>query len=103
MLHVINNAKSKALTFELKEKISQEVNDDLKLIVTSTLDVAQRKVVVIKKLEDETFDIFENEEQLEQIVIESTDYENIHKTKNIAQFWEFLNKIFHQHRAKGKK
>lgn len=86
MLHVINNAKSKALTFELKEKISQEVNDDLKLIVTSTLDVAQRKVVVIKKLEDETFDIFENEEQLEQIVIESTDYENIHKTKNIAQF-----------------
>ena len=86
MLHVINNAKSKALTFELKEKISQEVNDDLKLIVTSTLDVAQRKVVVIKKLEDEIFDIFENEEQLEQIVIESTDYENIHKTKNIAQF-----------------
>ena len=86
MLNVINNAKSKALTFELKEKISQEVNDDLKLIVTSTLDVAQRKVVVIKKLEDETFDIFENEEQLEQIVIESTDYENIHKTKNIAQF-----------------
>ena len=60
---------------ELEEKISQEINDNLKLVVTSTLEVVKRKVAAIKKLEDETIDICKNEEQLEQLAIGSTDYE----------------------------
>ena len=75
---------------ELEEKISQEINDDLKLVVTSKLDAVKRKVAAIKKLEDETIDICENEEQL---VIESVDYK-IYTKQNIAQFSEFLNKNF---------
>ena len=78
---------------ELEEKISQEINDNLKLVVSSTLEVVKRKVVAIKKLEDETIDICENEEQQEQLVIESTDYA-IYTKQNIARFSEFLNKIF---------
>ena len=76
---------------ELEENISQEINDDLKLVVTSTLEVVKRKVAAIKKLEDETIDVWENKEQLEQLVIESTDYE-IYTKQNIAQFSEFVNK-----------
>ena len=75
---------------ELEEKISQEINDDLKLVVTSTLDAAKRKVAAIKKLEDETINICQNEEQL---VIKSMDY-RIYTKQNIAQFSEFLNKNF---------
>ena len=75
---------------ELEEKISQEINDDLKLVVTSKLDAVKRKVAAIKKLEDKTIDICENEEQL---VIESVDYK-IYTKQNIAQFSEFLNKNF---------
>ena len=75
---------------ELEEKISQEINDDLKLVVTSTLDAAKRKVAAIKKLEDETINICQNEEQL---VIRSMDY-GIYTKQNIAQFSEFLNKNF---------
>ena len=78
---------------ELEEKISQEINDNLKLVVSSTLEVVKRKVAAIKKLEDETIDICESEEQLEQLVIESTDYE-IYTKQNIARFSEFLNKNF---------
>ena len=78
---------------ELEEKIPQEIKDDLKLVVTSTLELVKRKVTAIKKLEDETINIWENEEQLEQLVIESTDYE-IYTKQNIAQFSEFLNKNF---------
>ena len=37
----------------------------------------------IKKLEDETTDICENEEQPEQLVIESTDYE-IYTEPNVS-------------------
>ena len=70
---------------ELEEKISQEINDDLKLVVTSTLDAAKRKVAAIKKLEDETINICQNEEQL---VIRSMDY-GIYTKQNIAQFSEF--------------
>ena len=77
----------------MEEKIFQEINDDLKLAVTSTLEVVKRKVAAIKKLEDVTIDICENEEQLEQLVIESTDYE-IYTKQNIARFSEFLNKNF---------
>ena len=75
---------------ELEEKISQEINDDLKLVVTSTLDAAKRKVAAIKKLEDETINICQNEEQL---VIRSMDC-GIYTKQNIAQFSEFLNKNF---------
>ena len=57
---------------ELEENIFQKINDDLKLVVTSTLEVVKRKVPAIKNLEDETIDIWENKEQLEQLVIEST-------------------------------
>ena len=78
---------------ELEEKISQEINDDLKLVVTSTLDVVKRKVAAIKKLEDETIDTCENEEQLEQFVIESTNYE-IYAKQNTVRFSEFLKKKF---------
>lgn len=78
---------------ELEEKISPKITDDSKLVVTSTLKVVKRKVAAIKSLEDETIDICENEEQLEQLVIESTDYE-IYTKKNIARFSEFLNKNF---------
>ena len=76
---------------ELEENIFQKINDDLKLVVTSTLEIVKRKVASIKKLEDETMDIWENKEQLEQLVIESTDYE-IYKKQNIARFSEFVNK-----------
>ena len=78
---------------ELEENIFQKINDDLKLVVTSTLEIVKRKVASIKKLEDETMDIWENKEQLEQLVIESTDYE-IYTKQNIARFSEFLNKNF---------
>ena len=73
--------------------MSQEINDNLKLVVSPTLEVVKRKVAAIKKLEDETIDICENEEQLEQLVIESTDYE-LYTKQNIARFSEFLNKNF---------
>ena len=76
---------------ELEENIFQKINDDLKLVVTSTLEVVKRKVAAIKKLEDETIDIWENKEQLEQLVIESTYYE-IYTKQNIARFSEFVNK-----------
>ena len=76
---------------ELEENIFQKINDDLKLVVTSTLEVVKRKVAAIKKLEDETIDIWENKEQLEQLVIESTYYE-IYTKQNIAGFSEFVNK-----------
>ena len=76
---------------ELEENIFQKINDDLKLVVTSTLEVVKRKVAAIKKLEDETMDIWENKEQLEQLVIESTGYE-IYTKQNIARFSEFVNK-----------
>ena len=76
---------------ELEENIFQKINDDLKLVVTSTLEIVKRKVASIKKLEDETMDIWENKEQLEQLVIESTDYE-IYTKQNIARFSEFVNK-----------
>ena len=78
---------------ELEEKTSQEINDNLKLVVSSTLDVVKRKVATIKKLENETIDICENEEQLEQLVIEGTDYE-IYTKQSIALFSEFLKKTF---------
>ena len=78
---------------ELKEKISQENNDNLKLVVQSILQVVERKVAVIKKFEDQTIEICENEEDLEQLVIESTDYETYTK-QNIARFSEFVNKNF---------
>ena len=42
---------------ELEEKIPQEIKDDLKLVVTSTLELVKRKVTAIKKLEDETINI----------------------------------------------
>ena len=42
---------------ELEEKIPQEIKDDLKLVVTSTLEIVKRKVTAIKKLEDETINI----------------------------------------------
>ena len=42
---------------ELEENIFQKINDDLKLVVTSTLEVVKRKVAAIKNLEDETIDI----------------------------------------------
>ena len=42
---------------ELEKNIFQKINDDLKLVVTSTLEVVKRKVAAIKKLEDETIDI----------------------------------------------
>ena len=42
---------------ELEESIFQKINDDLKLVVTSTLEVVKRKVAAIKKLQDETIDI----------------------------------------------
>ena len=35
---------------ESEEKISQEINDNSKLVVTSTLEVIKRKVAAIKKL-----------------------------------------------------
>ena len=76
---------------ELEENIFQKINDDLKLVVTSTLEVVKRKVPAIKNLEDETIDIWENKEQLEQLVIESTYYE-IYTKQNIARFSEFVNK-----------
>ena len=76
---------------ELEESIFQKINDDLKLVVTSTLEVVKRKVAAIKKLQDETIDIWENKEQLEQLVIESTGYE-IYTKQNIARFSEFVNK-----------
>ena len=76
---------------ELEENIFQKINDDLKLVVTSTLEVVKRKVAAIKNLEDETIDIWENKEQLEQLVIESTYYE-IYTKQNIAGFSEFVNK-----------
>ena len=68
---------------ELEEKISQEINYDLKLVIK--LELVQRKVAAIKKLEDETIDISEKKEQLEQLVIKSTDYE-IYTKQNIARF-----------------
>ena len=42
---------------ELEEKIPQEIKDDLKLVVTSTLELVKRKVTAIKNLEDETINI----------------------------------------------
>ena len=78
---------------EFEEKKSQEINDDLKLVSPSTLEVVKRKVAATKKLEDETIDICENEEQLEQLVIKSTDYE-LYTKQNIARFSEFLIKTF---------
>ena len=42
---------------ELEEKIPQEIKDDLKLVVTSTLELVKRKVTAIKTLEDETINI----------------------------------------------
>ena len=86
---------------ELEEKKSQEINDDLKLVSPSTLEVVKRKVAATKKLEDETIDICENEEQLEQLVIESTDYE-LYTKQNIARFSEFLNKSFSTNRDRTK-
>ena len=86
---------------ELEEKKSQEINDDLKLVSTSTLEVVKRKVAAIKKLEDETIDICENEEQLGQLVIESTDYE-LYAKQNIARFSEFLNKSFSTNKDRTK-
>ena len=86
---------------ELEEKKSQEINDDLKLVSTSTLEVVKRKVAAIKKLEDETIDICENEEQLGQLVIESTDYE-LYTKQNIARFSEFLNKSFSTNKDRTK-
>ena len=77
--------------YELEDEISQKINADLKLVVTSTLEVVKRKVAAIKKLEDETIGICENEEQLEQLVIESADCE-IYIKQNIARFSEFVNK-----------
>ena len=47
-------------------------------------------MAAIKKLENEAIDICEKEEQLEELVIESTDYE-IYTKQNIARFSEFLN------------
>ena len=64
--------------------------NDLKLVVTSSFEVVKRQVAAIKKLKDKTIDICENEEQLEQLVIESTDYEICTK-QNIARDSEFLN------------
>ena len=87
---------------ELEDKISQEINDDLKLVVTLTLEVIKRKVASVKKLEDETTDICENEEQPEQLVIESTDYE-IYTKPNISLFSGFLNKNFSANTSKGTK
>ena len=86
---------------ELEQKKSQEINDDLKLVSTSTLEVVKRKVAAIKKLEDETIDICENEEQLGQLVIESTDYE-LYAKQNIARFSEFLNKSFSTNKDRTK-
>ena len=86
---------------ELEEKKSQEINDDLKLVSPSTLEVVKRKVAATKKLEDETIDICENEEQLEQLVIESTDYK-LYTKQNIARFSEFLNKSFSTNRDRTK-
>ena len=86
---------------ELEQKKSQEINDDLKLVSTSTLEVVKRKVAAIKKLEDETIDICENEEQLGQLVIESTDYE-LYTKQNIARFSEFLNKSFSTNKDRTK-
>ena len=86
---------------ELEEKKSQEINDGLKLVSTSTLEVVKRKVAAIKKLEDETIDICENEEQLGQLVIESTDYE-LYTKQNIARFSEFLNKSFSTNKDRTK-
>ena len=86
---------------ELEEKKSQEMNDDLKLVSPSTLEVVKRKMAATKKLEDETIDICENEEQLEQLVIESTDYE-LYTKQNIARFSEFLNKSFSTNRDRTK-
>ena len=57
------------------------------------LEVVKRKAAAIKKLEDEAIDICENEEQLEKLVIESTDYE-IYTKQNMARFSEFLNQNF---------
>ena len=87
---------------ELEDKISQEINDDLKLVVTLTLEVIKRKVASVKKLEDETTDICENEEQPEQLVIESTNYE-IYTKPNISRFSGFLNKNFSANTSKGTK
>ena len=47
-------------------------------------------MAAIKKLGNLTIDICEKEEQLEELVIESTDYE-IYTKQNIARFSEFLN------------
>ena len=50
-------------------------------------------MAAIKKLEDETIDISEKKEQLEQLVIKSTDYK-IYTKQNIARFSGFVNKNF---------
>ena len=42
---------------KLEEKIPQEIKDDLKLVVTSILELVKGKVTAIKKLEDETINI----------------------------------------------
>ena len=58
------------------------------MVVTSISKIVERKVAVIKTLEDKTTDICENEEQLEQHL-------TISRISN--------EKLLHQHRSKGTK
>ena len=61
---------------ELEDKISQEINDDLKLVVTLTLEVIKRKVAFVKKLEDETTDICETKNNQNNLLskVQTTKY-----------------------------
>ena len=56
-------------------------------------------MAAIKKLENETIDICEKEEQLEELVIESTDYEIYTKQKHRTILRISKHKLFHQHRS----